>query len=85
MRGMSDNLITTAHIEAFNRDGAVMIKGLFADWVETIREGIERNIQSPGEYASENLKQGEEGRFFDDYYNWQRIPQEIVYCVQCPP
>jgi ectoine hydroxylase-related dioxygenase (phytanoyl-CoA dioxygenase family) len=33
------------------------------------------NMQAPGPYAAENLKPGETGRFFDDYCNWQRIPQ----------
>ena len=32
-------------------------------------------MAEPGEYAAENLKPGEGGRFFDDYCNWQRIPE----------
>ncbi|MBA8905009.1 ectoine hydroxylase-related dioxygenase (phytanoyl-CoA dioxygenase family) [Aminobacter ciceronei] len=32
-------------------------------------------MAEPGEYAAENLKAGEGGRFFDDYCNWQRIPE----------
>ena len=54
------------------------------DWVETIRAGIERNMREPGPYAAENLKPGEGGRFFDDYCNWQRIP-EFVEVVQKSP
>jgi len=67
--------VTQAQIDAYHRDGAVLIPNLFADWVEIIRAGIERNMQSPGPYAAENLKVGEAGRFFDDYCNWQRIPE----------
>lgn len=62
-------------IEAYRRDGAVLIKGLWTDWVEVIRDGIARNMAEPGPYASENLKPGEAGRFFDDYCNWERIPE----------
>ncbi|MEX0970760.1 MAG: phytanoyl-CoA dioxygenase family protein [Paracoccaceae bacterium] len=62
-------------ITAYQRDGAVLIKGLWADWVEVIAAGIARNMAAPGEYAAENLKPGEAGRFFDDYCNWQRIPE----------
>ena len=29
----------------------------------------------PGPYAAENLHSHEAGRFFDDYCNWQRIPE----------
>lgn len=67
--------VTARQIEDYNRDGAVLIPGLFADWVETIRDGIARNMSAPGPYAAENLKEGEAGRFFDDYCNWQRIPE----------
>ncbi|NNF63212.1 MAG: phytanoyl-CoA dioxygenase [Acidimicrobiia bacterium] len=62
-------------IDAFDRDGAVLIPGLFAEWVDTIRSGIERNIADPGPYAADNLRVGDQGRFFDDYCNWQRIPE----------
>ena len=68
-------LITQAHIDDFQRDGVVLIKGLFADHVETLRAGITRNMDEPGPYAAENLKKGEGGRFFDDYCNWTRIPE----------
>ena len=60
-------------INAYRTDGVVLIKGLFANWVDDIRTGIEENMASPGPYASENSKQGEGGRFFDDYCNWMRI------------
>ena len=72
---MPHPLITKDHIEAYQRDGVVLIKGLFADHVDTLRAGIERNMVEPGPYASNNDKPGEQGRFFDDYCNWQRIPE----------
>jgi len=72
---MAHPLVTDDMIAAYQRDGAVLIKGLWADWVDVIAAGITRNMDEPGEYASENLKPGEGGRFFDDYCNWQRIPE----------
>lgn len=62
-------------LAAYERDGAVLIRGLFAPWVEELRAGIARNMAEPGPYAAENLQPGESGRFFDDYCNWTRIPQ----------
>lgn len=67
--------VTDDMVETFQRDGVVLVKGLWKDWVETIRAGIERNMADPGPYAAENLKPGEGGRFFDDYCNWTRIPE----------
>ena len=67
-------LVTDAMVEDYRRDGCVLVKGLWADWVDTIAQGIEQNMSEPGPYAAENLLPGEGGRFFDDYCNWQRIP-----------
>ena len=66
-------LITDRHIESYARDGAVLVKGLFADFIDDIARGIAINMERPGRYAAENLKPGEKGRFFDDYCNWERI------------
>lgn len=68
-------LVTQADIDTYARDGVVIIRGLFKDHVDTIAAGIERNMAEPGPYAAENLKEGEGGRFFDDYCNWTRIPE----------
>ncbi|MCU9847186.1 phytanoyl-CoA dioxygenase family protein [Defluviimonas sp. WL0024] len=72
---METPLVTTEMAEAYQRDGVVLVKGLWKDWVDVIRAGIERNMAEPGPYAAENLKPGEGGRFFDDYCNWSRIPE----------
>ena len=68
-------MITQTDVETYQRDGVVLVKGLFKDHVETLRAGIERNMTDPGPYAAENLHKGEAGRFFDDYCNWTRIPE----------
>ncbi|MEX2517784.1 MAG: phytanoyl-CoA dioxygenase family protein, partial [Paracoccaceae bacterium] len=65
--------MTPEEIERFQEDGAVCLRGVFADWVEVIAAGIGRNMAEPGPYASENAVT--EGRFFDDYCNWTRIPE----------
>ena len=72
---MLSKFLDQTKVDVYQTDGAVLIKGLFRDWVDVIRTGIERNMINPGPYASENLKQSEAGRFFDDYCNWTRIPE----------
>ena len=62
-------------IDQYQQDGVVLIKGLFANQVETLRSGVAANLAAPGPYASNNEKAGETGRFFDDYCNWTRIPE----------
>ena len=68
-------MVSDDDVAAYARDGAVLIRGLWRDWVDVIAAGIARNMADPGPYASENLKPGEAGRFFDDYCNWDRIPE----------
>lgn len=72
---MTHPLLTQDQIDAFQRDGVVLIKGLFKDHIDALRTGIDRNMAAPGPYGAENLKAGEGGRFFDDYCNWTRIPE----------
>jgi ectoine hydroxylase-related dioxygenase (phytanoyl-CoA dioxygenase family) len=73
-------LLTEESIESFARDGAVLIKGLFAEHVDALAKGIAMNMDAPSEFGAENLKPGETGRFFDDYCNWTRIPpfEEVI-------
>lgn len=57
------SLVNAQMVEEFQRDGIVLIKGLFKDQVDLLRLGVDKNMTSPGPYAAENLKQGEQGRF----------------------
>ena len=77
-------LITQDHVDQFQREGVVLVKGLFAEYVDEISAGIEFNMHNPGKYAAENLKSGEQGRFFDDYCNWHRI-SEFEHVVRQSP
>ena len=76
--------ITEQTILDYERDGAVLIEGLCQDYVDLIRAGIKRNMDEPSSMASENLQSGEPGRFFDDYCNWQRIPEFKTIVDQSP-
>lgn len=66
-------MMTTDQIQAFHRDGAIVLRGVFEEWVDVMAAGVTRNMSEPGPYASENSVS--EGRFFDDYCNWTRIPE----------
>lgn len=66
--------VTDEMREAYARDGVVLIKGLWTDWVEVLRRGVEADMADPT-FQMVNLKPGEAGKFFDDYCSWQRIPE----------
>ena len=67
--------IDDACCAAYAELGAVCLRGVFADWIDTLREGVERNLAEPGPYFAENVVAGDGGRFWDDYCNWERIPE----------
>ena len=35
-------------ISNYQRDGAVVLRDIFTDWVETLARGVERNMAEPG-------------------------------------
>ncbi len=73
---MPHPLITQADIETYQRDGVLLINGLFADYIKPLRAGIKANMAAPSPFGQQpNLKEGAAGAFFDDYCNWDRIPE----------
>jgi ectoine hydroxylase-related dioxygenase (phytanoyl-CoA dioxygenase family) len=76
--------VCEADIETFKRDGVVLLRGLFREWVETLRRGLQRNLDDPGAFAfpCESNPGGEAGRFFDSYCNWQLIPEYFEFVTQ---
>ena len=76
--------ISESQIEDYARHGAVMVKGLFADHLEALAKGVAQNMEEPSQYAAENLTEGQQGRFFDDYCNWNRIAafEEVIKTSQ---
>jgi len=77
-------LITQTDIDTYAADGVVVVRGLFAGFVEALRRGVAQNMSEPGPYAAENLHAHERGRFFDDYCNWQRIEAFADVIKQSP-
>ena len=54
-------------ISEFRAKGATVLRGVFSDWVDTLRAGIAANMEDPDPNA--RIYQGEDGggRFFVDY------------------
>ncbi len=78
------SVIDAARIEDFQRNGVLLLKGVFGDWIETLRAGVERNMNDPGPYGREYLEDGGPGRFFGDYCNWNRIDEYRSFLFDSP-
>lgn len=70
-------------VDTFQRDGVVVVPGAFADWVEPLRAGLQRNLDHPSDYAfpCDSTNADEPGRFFDSYCNWQRIGEYLTFAL----
>ena len=75
MNPAADALVTEADIAAFRDDGAVVLRGVFAGWVEVLRAGIARNMAAPSADVRIYTGANGAGRYFGDYCNWDRIPE----------
>jgi len=72
-------------IDAFWRDGAVALRGVFdPTWVDLARQGVEQNLRSPSQFAEHLRGDDDDGEFFSDYCNWRRIPALRRFVLESP-
>lgn len=79
-------LVTEEDVRRYREDGVVCLRQAFDPaWVKTVAAGVSRNLAEPSDYAG-TLKAGEDDRggFFDDYCNWQRIPEYRRFVYESP-
>ena len=80
---MPDPAIEQDLIGQFEKDGAVLLKGAFADWVDQLQAGLKRNLDQPSSTARYHKGDGETP-FFNDYCNWDRIPEYRSFVFDSP-
>ncbi|OEY66962.1 phytanoyl-CoA dioxygenase family protein [Marinobacter sp. X15-166B] len=66
------SLVTPEIVEAYERDGAVCIRGLFnTHQIAALAQGIEENLNNPSPRAKVASQPDDPGWFFEDFCNWQ--------------
>lgn len=70
-------------IDDFHNLGAVVIRGMFTQWVDALRRGIDKNIEQPGPFVRD-YREDDGGRFFTDYCNWDRIEEYRTFLFDSP-
>ncbi len=77
--------VSDADVADFARDGAVIIRQLFTpDEVALLRAGIDANLAAPSARAKVASRPDDPGRFFEDFCNWQHIPQFQRFIAESP-
>ena len=77
-------ILTSEQVSSYKKDGVIIIRDVFKPWINILREGFEKVLKNPGPHARDNIKAEEEGRFFEDYCNWQRIPEFVNFIKESP-
>ena len=71
-------------ITDFRASGVTVLRGVFLDWVETLRAGTAWNIENPGLSARSYQGENGEGLFHSDYCNWQRVIEYQDFIFNSP-
>ena len=71
--------LSKKQIDDYQNLGAIIVKGVFKDWIEPLRAGFQKVLEKPSRHGRENVNNNQ-GRFFEDYCNWERI-KEFKDCI----
>ena len=77
-------LIDQLTINQFNEKGVTVLHGVFNEWVDVLRKGIDANIKDPDPNARIYKGDQGKGRFFVDYCNWDRISEYKNFIFNSP-
>ncbi len=76
--------IKPADLEAFERDGAICLRGVFdQDWVERMRGAVDRLKAEPGPMR-QKFRPDDPGEFFSDKFMWTHDPDFRDYVMRSP-
>ena len=75
--------LSDLEIDSYQNQGAILIKNIFNPWIDLLIAGFEKVLKDPGPHSRENVK-NEEGRFFEDYCNWERISEFKKFAEESP-
>ena len=70
--------------ERFQTDGAIVLRGVFRDWVERLRAGVAKVMAEPSPLERTYRPQDGSAPFFQDFCNWQRIPEFRAFVLESP-
>jgi len=77
-------ILTAEQVNSYKQDGVIVVRDIFKPWIKVLREGFEEVLKNPGPHARENVSKNENGRFFEDYCNWHRIPEFLRFVKESP-
>ena len=68
-------MISKNMIQNYQANGAVLLKGIFTDWVSNLRSGIDKLMKKPSPLERSYAPSDGSAIFFQDFCNWQRFEE----------
>jgi ectoine hydroxylase-related dioxygenase (phytanoyl-CoA dioxygenase family) len=68
----------------FKREGVVVLRGVFRDWVDTLAAGVAEVMRHPSPLERSYHPQDGSAAFFQDYCNWGRIAEFRSFIFESP-
>lgn len=82
---MNNSIISENDLVAFGRNGVICLRGVFErSWLDKLAVGLDKNFADPGPDSTVYTEAGKPGGFYDDYCNWQRIPEYKDFVLNSP-
>ena len=71
-------------VERFQADGAIVLRGVFRDWVDALRAGVGKVMTDPSPLERTVRPADGSAPFFQDFRNWQRVPEFRAFVFESP-
>lgn len=72
--------LTKSQIATYQTSGCICIRDAFSEhWIDTLREGVERNLKNPSKNFRDFSPDGSPGGFISDMWAWPDIPEYINF------
>lgn len=77
--------ITAEEIAAYEENGAHVLRGVLPmEWIEVMRDAVERILNNPGSASLEYTPEGKKGRYYGDFFTWRRDPDFKAFMKDSP-
>jgi len=77
-------IISNKNVEDYNIKGAIVLRSVFKDWVETLRVGIQKLILNPSPRERSYNPDDGSAPFFQDLCNWNRFQEFDDFVKKSP-
>jgi len=84
MKDIKKNYVSAEDVQRFHKDGVVVIRGAFKDWIPELLKGAQRNVEVPSPRGITHVNAEGGGKFFEDFYNWDKIPEYKHFIENSP-